>query len=489
MKKTVLTILTIVLTIMLVGCVNTTATTYAIGDIQDDIAIVYASGDDQYHVTQDLTLPTVSSLDDEATITWVSDQPDIISHAGNVTRPATDQSVILVYTIAYHDETMLDSITVTVIAKPLTIEDILADIQIIFADGDDASHVTRDITLPSVSSLDDSVIIAWSSSDPSIVSHGGVVTRGDKDFAMFMQYTVVFNNELEHGFIPLTVIAKEVYYTVTFATNGGTSIEDVTVLKNDTIVQPEDPVRESYTFEGWYTDSYYTTIYDFSTEVTADFTLYALWEIDSYIDYSGVYDGAEELTGTALLSFLYEVTTDGFINRSYEYVKTSVPQSDVDPNNHSKVLTIYDRSSVKGSWTSGGTVWNREHIWPSSKLDGANYSDLFNLRPAVPSINSSRGNDSFVDKPGGGTYGTYGNGWYPGDEDCGDVARAIFYMIVRYGLNVNVVGNMNTFLKWNEQDPVDSFEANRNDVITSLQGTPNPFVDHPEFADYIWGEY
>jgi hypothetical protein len=45
-----------------------------------------------------------------------------------------------------------------------------------------------------------------------------------------------------------------------------------------------------------------------------------------------------------------------------------------------------------------------------------------------------------------------------------------------------------TFLvKWHLDDPVDSFEQRRNDVIYGLQGNRNPFVDHEELVCKIWG--
>ncbi|MFA6890165.1 MAG: endonuclease, partial [Bacilli bacterium] len=49
-----------------------------------------------------------------------------------------------------------------------------------------------------------------------------------------------------------------------------------------------------------------------------------------------------------------------------------------------------------------------------------------------------------------------------------------------------VLGKLSTLLTWNQLDPVDDFERNRNDVIYGYQGNRNPFVDHPEFADMIW---
>ena len=37
-------------------------------------------------------------------------------------------------------------------------------------------------------------------------------------------------------------------------------------------------------------------------------------------------------------------------------------------------------------------------------------------------------------------------GWYPGDQDKGDIARIIFFMITRYSqLNVNTMGSLSMF--------------------------------------------
>jgi hypothetical protein len=40
---------------------------------------------------------------------------------------------------------------------------------------------------------------------------------------------------------------------------------------------------------------------------------------------------------------------------------------------------------------------------------------------------------------------------------------------------------------WNQADPSDDFEMNRNNVIYEWQINRNPFIDYPELADYIWG--
>ncbi len=66
-------------------------------------------------------------------------------------------------------------------------------------------------------------------------------------------------------------------YTVTFDTQGGSEVESVRVTRNSTVTKPADPVREGYTFEGWFTDQECSAAYDFDTKVTKNITLYAKW--------------------------------------------------------------------------------------------------------------------------------------------------------------------------------------------------------------------
>ena len=94
--------------------------------------------------------------------------------------------------------------------------------------------------------------------------------------------------------------------------------------------------------------------------------------------------------------------------------------------------------------------------------------------------------------------------------DRGDVARALFYLDVRYaggfhgvtgvaepdliltdnqslivtsgGVNASVayMGMLSALLEWHRQDPVDDVERHRNDTVASFQGNRNPFIDRPE---------
>ncbi len=79
---------------------------------------------------------------------------------------------------------------------------------------------------------------------------------------------------------PVTPEVKE--YTVTFNSEGGSSVKSQTVKENETASKPSDPTKEGYTFKGWYLDG---AEYNFSSKVTKNITLTAKWEKKDVITY------------------------------------------------------------------------------------------------------------------------------------------------------------------------------------------------------------
>ncbi|AKL96977.1 surface protein [Clostridium aceticum] len=72
-------------------------------------------------------------------------------------------------------------------------------------------------------------------------------------------------------------------YTVTFDSQGGSPVDDVSVNYDNLISAPIAPTKEGYTFGGWYKDALYLNQWNFSTDVvTTDITLYAKWDINEY---------------------------------------------------------------------------------------------------------------------------------------------------------------------------------------------------------------
>jgi hypothetical protein len=86
----------------------------------------------------------------------------------------------------------------------------------------------------------------------------------------------------------------------------------------------------------------------------------------------------------------------------------------------------------------------------------------------------------------------------------GDLARTYFYMVTAYDDKVSGwscehldgskypalnAWSVALFLKWSAQDPVSQKEIDRNNAIYGIQHNRNPFIDHPELAEYIWGAH
>ena len=225
-------------------------------------------------------------------------------------------------------------------------------------------------------------------------------------------------------------------------------------------------------------------------------------------DYTGYYSGAAGLTGEDLKTFLHYLI-DEHTELSYGALRDALQVTDEDPNNPDNIILLYTGNSIDSTWDYGDS-WNREHVWPRSLGDmddnDAEHNDLHHIRPTDPGVNSSRSNKDF-DNGGSlvrNTTDCYAdsNSFEPRNEVKGDVARMIFYMAVRYeGTNGEIdleivesvtggapyIGSLSTLIQWHLDDPVDDWERNRNDLIFGYQGNRNPFIDHPEFVQLIWG--
>lgn len=226
----------------------------------------------------------------------------------------------------------------------------------------------------------------------------------------------------------------------------------------------------------------------------------------------GYYDSAAGLTGQPLKNALNDIIS-GHMELSYSAVKQALKSTDEDPSNSNNVILLYKGTSLsKSSFGGGADDWNREHVWAKSHGDFGNAApagtDLHHLRPTDASVNSSRGNKDF--DLGGNPHSeatgcsSDSDSWEPRDEVKGDVARMLMYMAVRYEGELGEVdlelndqvnngttpfhGKLSTLLNWHQNDPVSSFEENRNNVIYSnYQSNRNPFIDHPEYVNLIWG--
>lgn len=253
---------------------------------------------------------------------------------------------------------------------------------------------------------------------------------------------------------------------------------------------------------------------------------------DAFSPPPGYYSAVAGLIGVPLKAALKVIASPANY-RAYAYADTYTPLRAIweDPNNGSNLITVYSGSSLgkNAAYFPGGpspdVSWSREHVWPdsfgldpdnvnpgSTGLDaGPDFTDLFNLRPCLQTVNTQRGNRFFDETAGVGTipalaplcsYDT--DSWEAREVEKGDLARGLFYMAMRYdGSDVNTLdlelantpstsagrfASLAMLLRWNELQPVGQEERKRNQtVFATYQRNRNPFVDHPEYINLIWG--
>ncbi len=252
----------------------------------------------------------------------------------------------------------------------------------------------------------------------------------------------------------------------------------------------------------------------------------------------GYYAPITATGGNALLGQVHDlITTTHRKYTSYNDCKNPTNVKKTDPGTSSSyVMEFYSQADISASWGGGALgTWNREHVWCQSLSNGmwgqsGAGADMHHIRPVESGLNSTRGNNLFGEvsnREGNKVYyrdksknnvalGGYSGGgkFEPLDNVKGDVARIVMYVYTHYNTASNVYGTTNgsggggyfgtlhftnivsasnesaaidLLLEWSRQDPVDAIETTRNEAVYKIQGNRNPFIDHPEYAEAIWG--
>ncbi len=71
-------------------------------------------------------------------------------------------------------------------------------------------------------------------------------------------------------------------YTISFESNGGTTVSAITQNYATDVTAPESPAKNGYEFAGWYSDAALKKAYIFTTMPAEDIMLYAKWNIVTY---------------------------------------------------------------------------------------------------------------------------------------------------------------------------------------------------------------
>ncbi|MBU1142416.1 MAG: endonuclease [Firmicutes bacterium] len=530
MKKLLFILSIILLATTLFSC--TESTNYTIDRVLDRVDVIYAEGDDVFSVTTHVTLPDRTDLNKSASLSWVSDKPLVLDEFGTVNRPDETTEVTLTLTVTLDGETREKNIYLMVVGiyqyYTVTFEaDEVSYGSIKVKDGDKVEPIADPVITGSSFKgwfISEDDVNAFDFDTPitdniKLIAKLDVLVLADYHIEYYYQnladdaYTLVetetLNGEVgteidatneitgysidaeqsvltgtiaENDTLVLKVYYERNLYTIQFMSDG-VELQSNELKFGAPLSAITNPSKEDHVFLGWSITNNGTTPYVFSTTVDSSITFYAIWQYG--VEYTGYYASINGVTDanlkTALRMLISQMTTLVYSNTS-----NMLNVSDRDPSNPNNVILVYNRQSVNRTW-DGGSTWNKEHVWPQSKLGTASASDIHNLKPANPVVNSTRGNLPFAQ--GTNSFGTVSGGYFPGHQDKGDIARIVFYMHVRWNLiiNTSTVGDLDMLLRWHIEDPVDDFERNRNDLLYGYQNNRNPFIDHPEFAERIWG--
>jgi uncharacterized repeat protein (TIGR02543 family) len=127
-----------------------------------------------------------------------------------------------------------------------------------------------------------------SSVDDQNVDHGGTATEPTAPTREGYTFVGWFDGEGEpfDFTTPITSATSVVAhweintYTVSFDSDGGSSVDDQSVDHGGTATEPADPTREGYTFAGWVDGE--GEPFDFTTPITGATTIVATWDINTY---------------------------------------------------------------------------------------------------------------------------------------------------------------------------------------------------------------
>ena len=308
--------------------------------------------------------------------------------------------------------------------------------------------------------------------------NGSAITGVPVDGTTYLRGDVVGDARVAYvgpgtSFTPRGVIANQDYYFAVYAFNGQGGFENYLTTS---------PATGNITTPGENIGTYYNGISTGATSLPTD--LYALINPHTSVTY-----------------FSYKTT----LMQEFEVRDTTNGQSFVECV-YSGDRVVFDDPF---DWTATG--FSREHTfahswmptWPADNPEQPEYNDQHNLYPAnLQGANTPRSNlplgdvggtvlFSYLDGQLGYATGTSGQIVYePRDQQKGNAARAIFYMAVAYGFDLDgdqdsQVQDQDVLKNWHYADLPDNYEIARHEYIYDLQGNRNPFIDSVDFVCFI----
>ena len=166
---------------------------------------------------------------------------------------------------------------------------------------------------------------------------------------------------------------------VTFVTNGGTKVENVTVKTDEKITKPSNPEKTGYTFGDWYTDLNCTKAWNFESDKVSDaMTLYAKWTANTYdVTLNLNYDGAAEPTK---ITVTYDGTYSALTTperAGYDFLGWFTAQTGGEQVTADSKVSITEPQTLYAHWKEGAATYTVKHYQQNTEdMTDNNYKEF-----------------------------------------------------------------------------------------------------------------
>ena len=125
------------------------------------------------------------------------------------------------------------------------------------------------------------VFAGWYS-DKNFSKKYNFVAMGSKNIVLYAKWNKIYENNNSNSKKSINSKQNQEIYNINFESNGGNSVADIQSISGVKLIEPTSPIKDGYIFAGWYVDKALNIKYNFDTNVTNNFTLYAKWEKAKY---------------------------------------------------------------------------------------------------------------------------------------------------------------------------------------------------------------
>lgn len=315
------------------------------------------------------------------------------------------------------------------------------------------SPVTANLTKVAYDSSDGGWYVAVGANGTIITSKDGLNWKNEvATLAYDYYYDVIYGADTFVAVSSGGVYKRVQAYTISFDSNGGSTVNNLIVPINEKATQPAAPTKTGFTFEGWYSDSEALTPFDFTTTpITSDITLYAKWTANRYtVNFNS--NGGSSVDSQS-------VTHNGFVTEpepptrvGYEFSGWYANVQLTTPF-HFATAAITANTELYAKWAvSSYTVSFQSNGGSSVSSQSVTYNG-FATEPAAP----TREGHGFA-------------GWYANPQ------LTTPFHFTTSAITVNTV----VYAKWTVNSYTVSFQSNGGSSIGSQSVNYNGFATEPE---------